>query len=169
MIAVLGWIGAAVMVAASFNMHKPLGLKMALVGLSLLTVQAYDNETYNLIVLNLSSIIGFSLSLIRKKIMNFIFDLDHTVIDSSHRQLTRPDGSLDLDAWRENCTAEMIGAIHCYHWRALCVRRMSMGHNVIICTARVLSRHDLTYLADNDLRYHVLLSRDEVTIHPMRS
>jgi len=54
------------MVAASFNMAKPLGLKMALVGLSLLTVQAYDNETYNLIVLNLSSIIGFSLSLIRK-------------------------------------------------------------------------------------------------------
>jgi energy-converting hydrogenase Eha subunit E len=67
MIVALGWIGAAVMAAASFNMHKPLGLKMALVGLSLLTVQAYDNETYNLIVLNLSSIIGFSLSLIRKK------------------------------------------------------------------------------------------------------
>jgi hypothetical protein len=63
----VGAISKAVMVAASFNMAKPLGLKMALVGLSLLTVQAYDNETYNLIVLNLSSIIGFSLSLIRKK------------------------------------------------------------------------------------------------------
>jgi hypothetical protein len=62
MIEIIGWIGAAVMVAASFNMAK-----MALIGLSLLTVQAYDNETYNLIVLNLSSIIGFSLSLIRKK------------------------------------------------------------------------------------------------------
>ena len=67
MIEIIGWVGAAVMVAASFNMARPLGLKMALVGLSLLTVQAYDNETYNLIVLNLSSIIGFSLSLIRKK------------------------------------------------------------------------------------------------------
>ena len=66
MIEVIGWVGAAVMVAASFNMARPLGLKMALVGLSFLTVQAYDNETYNLIILNLSSIIGFTLSLIRK-------------------------------------------------------------------------------------------------------
>ena len=40
--------------------------------------------------------------------MRFIFDLDHTLIDSSHRQLTREDGSLDLTAWRENCTAEKI-------------------------------------------------------------
>jgi hypothetical protein len=64
-IEILGWIGAAFMVAASFNMTKPLGLKMALFGLTLLTVQAYDNTAYNLIILNLSSIIGFTLSLIR--------------------------------------------------------------------------------------------------------
>ena len=62
---VIGWVGAAVMVAASFNMARPLGLKMAIVGLSLLTIQAYSSDTYNLIVLNLSSIIGFTLSLIR--------------------------------------------------------------------------------------------------------
>ena len=65
MIEVIGWIVAAVMVAASFNMARPLGLKMAIVGLSLLTIQAYSSDTYNLIVLNLSSIIGFTLSLIR--------------------------------------------------------------------------------------------------------
>jgi len=65
MIEVIGWIGAAIMVAASFNMARPLGLKMAIVGLSLLTIQAYSSDTYNLIVLNLSSIIGFILSLIR--------------------------------------------------------------------------------------------------------
>ena len=53
------------MVAASFNMTKPLGLKMALFGLTLLTIQAYDSTAYNLIVLNLSSIIGFTLSLIK--------------------------------------------------------------------------------------------------------
>jgi len=51
------------MVAASFNMTKPLGLMMAIGGLSLLTIQAYSNETYNLLTLNLCSIIGFSLSL----------------------------------------------------------------------------------------------------------
>jgi hypothetical protein len=65
MIEAIGWVGAAVMVAASFNMARPLGLKMAIVGLSLLTIQAYSSDTYNLIVLNLSSIIGFTLSLIR--------------------------------------------------------------------------------------------------------
>jgi hypothetical protein len=65
-IEVIGWVGAAVMVAASFNMARPLGLKMAIVGLSLLTIQAYSSDTYNLIVLNLSSIIGFTLSLMRK-------------------------------------------------------------------------------------------------------
>jgi len=65
-IEVIGWIGAAIMVAASFNMARPLGLKMAIVGLSLLTIQAYSSDTYNLIVLNLSSIIGFTLSLMRK-------------------------------------------------------------------------------------------------------
>jgi len=66
MIEVIGWVGAAVMVAASFNMARPLGLKMAIIGLSLLTIQAYSSDTYNLIVLNLSSIIGFTLSLMRK-------------------------------------------------------------------------------------------------------
>jgi len=66
MIEVIGWVGAAIMVAASFNMARPLGLKMAIVGLSLLTIQAYSSDTYNLIVLNLSSIIGFTLSLMRK-------------------------------------------------------------------------------------------------------
>jgi len=65
-IEVIGWVGAAVMVAASFNMARPLGLKMAIIGLSLLTIQAYSSDTYNLIVLNLSSIIGFTLSLMRK-------------------------------------------------------------------------------------------------------
>ena len=65
MIEVIGWMGAAIMVAASFHMARPLGLKMAIVGLSLLTIQAYSSDTYNLIVLNLSSIIGFTLSLIR--------------------------------------------------------------------------------------------------------
>ena len=60
---ICGWIGAAIMVAASFNMTKPLGLMMAIGGLCLLTIQAYSNETYNLLTLNLCSILGFSLSL----------------------------------------------------------------------------------------------------------
>ena len=67
MIELIGWIGAVTMVGASFKMSEPLGLKMAIVGLSLLSIQAYDNAIYNLLALNICSIIGFSISLIRKE------------------------------------------------------------------------------------------------------
>ena len=91
--------------------------------------------------------------------MIYIFDLDHTVIDSSHRQLTRADGSLDLDHWIENCTREKI-----YQDKLLPLARLmrsaySQGHQVIVCTARVLSVWDLAFLADNNLRAHAILSR----------
>jgi hypothetical protein len=52
MIAVVGWLGALCMVAASFY--------LAILGLSLLTGQAYTQKNYNLIFLNIASIIGFS-------------------------------------------------------------------------------------------------------------
>ena len=91
--------------------------------------------------------------------MNFIFDLDHTVIDSSHRQLTRSDGSLDLDAWRKNCTAEMIGRDSLLPLARSMRLAYAKGHNVIVCTARVLGAYDLQYLADNRLQYHAILSR----------
>jgi hypothetical protein len=65
--------------------------------------------------------------------MIYIFDLDHTVIDSSHRQITRADGSLDLDHWIENCTREKI-----YQDKLLPLARLmrsaySQGHQVIVC------------------------------------
>ena len=37
-----------------------------------------------------------------------VFDLDHTLIDSSHRQIYKPDGSLDLDEWRRLSTWDNI-------------------------------------------------------------
>ena len=91
--------------------------------------------------------------------MNFIFDLDHTVIDSSHRQLTRPDGSLDLDAWRENCTAEMISRDKLLPLAKVMRSVFANGHTVIVCTARVMSPHDIAFLKANNLRYNALLSR----------
>ena len=55
MIALFGWIGAVAMVAFSFTLWIPL----ALVGLSLLTIQATATKTYNLVALNVVSLIGF--------------------------------------------------------------------------------------------------------------
>lgn len=78
--------------------------------------------------------------------MNYIFDLDHTVIDSSHRQLTRADGTLDLDNWIANCTAEKINQDKLLPLARLMRSAYSNGHHVVICTARVLSVHDHCYL-----------------------
>ena len=60
MIAIVGWLGALCMVAASFAMPNLLGFYLAILGLSLLTGQAYVQKNYNLIFLNIASIIGFS-------------------------------------------------------------------------------------------------------------
>jgi hypothetical protein len=40
--------------------------------------------------------------------MRFIYDLDHTLLDSSHRQATLPNGDLDLAHWIENSTPEKV-------------------------------------------------------------
>jgi hypothetical protein len=55
MIALVGWIGSVVMVIFSFTLWLPL----AMIGLSLLTIQATATKTYNLVALNVVSLIGF--------------------------------------------------------------------------------------------------------------
>lgn len=93
--------------------------------------------------------------------MIFIYDLDHTIIDSSHRQLTRPDGSLDLDHWRENCTREKIMGDSllplAHQWRL----HYKRGATIIVCTARVMGDADRDFLAIHELPYHTMLSRPE--------
>jgi len=91
--------------------------------------------------------------------MHFIFDLDHTVIDSSHRQITRPDGSLDLLAWRQNNTRANIMRDKLLplanQWRRLAKKNVT----IVICTARVMGRHDYDFLAEHNLRWDACLSR----------
>ena len=93
--------------------------------------------------------------------ITYIFDLDHTVIDSSHRQHTKPDGSLDLENWKENCTRNKIMQDKLLPIADIMRHVYNKGHDVIICTARVLSEHDLEFLQKHDLRYNALLSRIE--------
>lgn len=93
--------------------------------------------------------------------MRCIFDLDHTVIDSSHRQLTLANGSLDLDHWRENCTREKILADKLLplaeHWKDA----KAKGAEIVICTARVMGTADYEFLFVNGLQYDAILSRNE--------
>jgi len=95
--------------------------------------------------------------------MLFIFDLDHTTIDSSHRCNTLPDGSLDLAAWRENSTPEMVGRDTLLplglEWRDLYSRSPDL--EIAVITARVMGAADMQYLRDNGLRYNYIYSRTE--------
>ena len=94
--------------------------------------------------------------------MLYIFDLDHTTIDSSHRSHTLADGSLNLDAWRENSTPEMIARDSLLplgeQWRDI---SPEFTGQIAIITARVMGAADLQYLDDNGLAYDYIYSRNE--------
>jgi hypothetical protein len=55
-----GWIGSALMVLFSFTFFVP----FAIVGLSLLTIQAVNAKMNNLVILNVVSLIGFTYNFI---------------------------------------------------------------------------------------------------------
>jgi hypothetical protein len=91
-----------------------------------------------------------------------IFDLDMTVIDSSHRHASKPDGSIDLAHWFENATAEMIDR-DTFLPLARTVRRMyEAGHKVVLCTARCMQEADHAFIARHAdvLPHHALFSRE---------
>ena len=93
--------------------------------------------------------------------MNYIFDLDHTVVDSSHRQATRPDGSLDLDHWKANSTPAMIERDTllplAHEWRKI----HRKGGTIIVCTARVMGYADYFYLGSRGMFAEKIISRQE--------
>jgi len=91
--------------------------------------------------------------------MFYIFDLDHTVIDSSHRQLTRADGSLDLAHWIENCSREKIFGDSLLPLADQMRDLIARGKNVVICTARVMSDADYDFLYAHGLYTPWILSR----------
>jgi len=89
-----------------------------------------------------------------------IFDLDGTVIDSTHRQATKADGSLDLDHWFENNTADKIMADSLLPLAESMRAIMAAGHKIVICTARAIQPADKLFLAVNRLAYDALLHRE---------
>ena len=93
--------------------------------------------------------------------MLFIFDLDGTVIDSSHRALANADGSIDLNHWRENSTAKMIAKDKLLPlangWKAIDRKR----HQIVVMTARVMGMVDYTFLIHNGLYADFIYSRPE--------
>ena len=62
-VALIGWIGA-ILLCLSPLFNLVVWCSLAILGLTLLTIQAYRNRTYNLLFLNIFSIITFSIKLI---------------------------------------------------------------------------------------------------------
>ena len=88
-----------------------------------------------------------------------IFDLDGTVIYSSHRQSTLPDGSLDLANWIERNTPEMIALDSLLPMARIMRVLKASGLTVVVCTARSFQQADCDFLASNGLAYDAYLSR----------
>ena len=75
----------------------------------------------------------------------YIFDFDVTLIDSSHRALTNPDGSINLDYWKENSTKEKIFQDTLLPLYAYAKALADNGHYLVGCTARELSKYDYEF------------------------
>jgi hypothetical protein len=89
-----------------------------------------------------------------------IFDLDGTVIDSSHRHASKPCGSIDLEHWFDNATPDKIAQDTLLPLADSMKRMFAAGHIIIICTARCFSDADHEFLVNNQLPFHYLLKRE---------
>ena len=89
-----------------------------------------------------------------------IWDLDGTVIDSTHRYSTLPNGDIDLPKWIADNTRANIERDEMLPLARLMRSNYRMGDIVIICTARVLGVWDKVFLADNGIKAQFILSRE---------
>lgn len=88
-----------------------------------------------------------------------IYDLDGTIIDSSHRAKYDDNGILDLDHWRENNTKENIfkDDLLPMYWQL--VSDYKAGDIIILCTARELNKWDWEYIHSMGIYYDYVKSR----------
>jgi hypothetical protein len=103
-----------------------------------------------------------------KQMAVVVFDLDMTLIDSSHRHASNPDGSIDLAHWFQNATPEKIAKDTLLPLARLVPRYYAAGHKIVLCTARCLQTADHKFLADHakELPHHALFGRPGYFVTP---
>lgn len=89
----------------------------------------------------------------------YIFDLDGTVIDSSHRFTGTAEGKVNLAKWIEDSTRENIFKDSLLPLAKFMKALMKANANVWICTARNMSENDFDFLAQNGIKAKTILCR----------
>jgi len=91
----------------------------------------------------------------------YIFDLDGTVIDSSHRFTGTAEGKVNLAKWIEDSTRENIFKDSLLPLAKFMKALMKANQNVWICTARNMSKDDFDFLAENGIKAKTILCRKD--------
>jgi phosphoglycolate phosphatase-like HAD superfamily hydrolase len=91
----------------------------------------------------------------------YIFDLDGTVVDSSHRFTGTAEGKVDLAKWIEDSTRENIFKDSLLPLAKFMKALMKANQNVWICTARNMSKDDFDFLAENGIKAKTILCRKD--------
>ena len=89
-----------------------------------------------------------------------VFDLDNTVVDSSHRTPTK-DGVVDIDLFMQLQTRDNI-----YKDTLLPLAQHMINsfddHYIVVCTARSMTEADYEFLSDTGLHFHEIFERGKV-------
>lgn len=94
-----------------------------------------------------------------------VFDLDETVINSSHRVPNNPDGTLNLELYlKMKCRRlvmrdSLLPLVNIM--RSLCRR----DNYIVICTARQMAPYDYEYLLKHNITAHKIFSRSPCGKH----
>ena len=91
----------------------------------------------------------------------YIFDLDGTVIDSSHRFTGTAEGKVNLAKWIEDSTRENIFKDSLLPLAKFMKALMKANQNVWICTARNMSKDDFDFLAEKGIKAKTILCRKD--------
>ena len=89
----------------------------------------------------------------------YIFDLDGTIIDSSHRATHDEQGNIDLKGWKEKSTKDYIFQDSLLPLYAKLQQVYKNGDMVILCTARELGQWDWEYIHMHNIYYDRVISR----------
>ena len=92
-----------------------------------------------------------------------VFDLDCTLIDSSHRinKSGKIEDGVDLDYWIDNCTLENIMKDKLLPLVSVFREFKKTGFTNIAVTAREMTNGDYEFLKEHDLHFDMILHRGD--------